>query len=47
MDITVLIPVYNEKNTIKEIINRVQVTEIPSEILIVDDGSSRWDTCDP
>ncbi|MCK4725350.1 MAG: glycosyltransferase family 2 protein [Anaerolineales bacterium] len=40
MDITVLIPVYNEKNTIKEIINRVQVTEIPSEILIVDDGSS-------
>ena len=40
MDITVLIPVYNEKNTIKEIINRVQATEIPSEILIVDDGSS-------
>jgi glycosyltransferase involved in cell wall biosynthesis len=40
MDITVLIPVYNEKNTIKEIIIRVQATEIPSEILIVDDGSS-------
>jgi len=40
MDITVLIPVYNEKNTIEEIINRVQVTKIPSEILVVDDGSS-------
>ena len=40
MDITVLIPVYNEKNTIEEIIHRVQVTKIPSEILVVDDGSS-------
>jgi len=40
MDITVLIPVYNEKNTIEEIINRVRVTKIPSEILVVDDGSS-------
>lgn len=40
MEITVLIPVYNEKNTIEEIINRVQATNLPSEILIVDDGSS-------
>ncbi len=40
MDISVLIPVYNEKNTIEEIIKRVQNTKIPSEILIVDDGSS-------
>ena len=40
MDITVLVPVFNEKNTIEEILNRVQATKIPSEILIVDDGSS-------
>ncbi|MFC2025643.1 glycosyltransferase family 2 protein [Chloroflexota bacterium] len=39
MNITVIIPVYNEINTIEEIIRRVQKTEIPNEILIVDDGS--------
>jgi glycosyltransferase involved in cell wall biosynthesis len=39
MDITVLIPVYNEINTIEEIIQRVQRMDIASEILIVDDGS--------
>lgn len=39
MDISVVIPVYNEKNTIKEIIKRVKATELVSEIIIVDDGS--------
>ncbi|MBS1250552.1 MAG: Polyprenol monophosphomannose synthase [Chloroflexi bacterium] len=39
MKITVLIPAYNEVHTIREILKRVQATEIPHEILIVDDGS--------
>jgi glycosyltransferase involved in cell wall biosynthesis len=40
MKITVVIPVYNEANTIDEIIRRVAATRLPTEILIVDDGSS-------
>jgi len=39
MKITVLIPAYNEVYTIREILKRVQETQIPNEILIVDDGS--------
>ncbi len=39
MNITVLIPVYNEQKTIQEILRRVQATQVASEILIVDDGS--------
>jgi glycosyltransferase involved in cell wall biosynthesis len=39
MNLTVLIPVYNEVNTIEEIVTRVQSMNIASEILIVDDGS--------
>jgi len=40
MKISVIIPVYNECNTIQEIIRKVQATGIPNEIVIVDDGSS-------
>ena len=36
----VMIPAYNEKDTIDEIIKRVQETNIIDEILIVDDGST-------
>ena len=39
MNITVLIPVYNELNTIEEIVKRVRSMGVASEILIVDDGS--------
>lgn len=39
MKLTVLMPVYNEIHTLKEIIQRVQTTALASEILIVDDGS--------
>ncbi|MBN1667484.1 MAG: glycosyltransferase family 2 protein [Anaerolineales bacterium] len=39
MKVTVLIPAYNEKQTITEIVARVKATGIPDEILIVDDGS--------
>lgn len=40
MKLSVVVPVYNEKNTIKEIINRVNNVNIEKEIIIVDDGSS-------
>lgn len=39
MKITVIIPAYNESNTIEEILQRVQAMEMADEILIVDDGS--------
>jgi glycosyltransferase involved in cell wall biosynthesis len=39
MNITVIIPAYNEINTIEEILRRVQKMEIANEILVVDDGS--------
>ena len=39
MEITVIIPVYNEIQTIEEIIRRVQATSLVDEILVVDDGS--------
>ena len=39
MKLSVLIPVYNEKNTIREIIKRVLDTGLATEIVIVDDGS--------
>jgi len=39
MRITVIIPVFNEKHTILEILSRVQKTGIPDEILVIDDGS--------
>jgi len=40
MKLSVIIPVYNETNTIEEIINRVQAVNLNKEIIIVDDNSS-------
>jgi glycosyltransferase involved in cell wall biosynthesis len=39
MKITVIIPAYNEKDTIREIVQRVNQTGLAGEILVVDDGS--------
>jgi glycosyltransferase involved in cell wall biosynthesis len=39
MNLSVIIPVYNEKNTVREIVRRVQSTGLVWEILMVDDGS--------
>jgi glycosyltransferase involved in cell wall biosynthesis len=39
MNLSVIIPVYNEKNTVREIVHRVQATGLAWEILMVDDGS--------
>jgi glycosyltransferase involved in cell wall biosynthesis len=38
--LSVVIPVYNEVETIKEIISRVQAVDLEKEVIIVDDGST-------
>ena len=38
--LSVVIPAYNEKDTIREIIRRVRAAPIPKEIIVVDDGST-------
>lgn len=40
MKLSVIVPVYNEKNTIAEILHRVQAVQLADEIIVVDDGSS-------
>ena len=40
MKLSVVIPVYNEANTIAEIVGRVQASPIDKEIIIVDDFST-------
>jgi glycosyltransferase involved in cell wall biosynthesis len=40
MNISVIIPAYNEINTIEEILQRVQAVQLANEILVVDDGST-------
>ena len=39
MKLSVIIPIYNEINTLEEIISRVQSTNLADEIVLVDDGS--------
>jgi len=39
MELSVIIPVFNERNTIDEIIRRVEAVNLATEIIIVDDGS--------
>lgn len=38
--LSVVIPAYNERATIREIIRRVEASPVPKEIIVVDDGSS-------
>jgi len=40
MNLTVIIPVYNEQRTISEIIHRVQAMNLASEVVVIDDGST-------
>lgn len=40
MEISVLIPVYNEQNTISNIIQKVLSLETEKEIIVIDDGST-------
>jgi glycosyltransferase involved in cell wall biosynthesis len=37
--LSVLIPVYNEKDTIEELLRRVKASPVDKEIIVVDDGS--------
>ena len=39
MKLSVIIPIYNEVESIREIVNRVQETKLAWEIVLVDDGS--------
>jgi glycosyltransferase involved in cell wall biosynthesis len=38
--ISVVVPVYNEKATVAEIVRRIRAVPIPKEIILVDDGST-------
>jgi len=38
--LSVLMPVYNEKDTIREILERVKASPVDKEIILVDDGST-------
>jgi glycosyltransferase involved in cell wall biosynthesis len=40
MDVSVIMPVFNECDTIHEILKRVQQVPVVSEIIIIDDGST-------
>jgi glycosyltransferase involved in cell wall biosynthesis len=40
MKLSVVMPVYNEKPTIREIVEKVQAVDLDKELLIVDDGST-------
>ncbi len=40
MKLSVVIPVYNENGTIREVLERVRAVPIPKEVIVVDDGSS-------
>ncbi len=40
MTLSVIIPVYNERNTLDTILDRVRATKLADEILLVDDGST-------
>lgn len=40
MKVSVIVPVYNERDTVAEILHRVAATGIPHEIIVVDDGST-------
>ena len=38
--LSVVIPVYNERQSVRELVRRVEAVAIPKEIVIVDDGST-------
>jgi glycosyltransferase involved in cell wall biosynthesis len=40
MKISIIVPVYNEKDTIREILKKIEQVSLDKEIIVVDDGSS-------
>lgn len=37
--VSVVVPVYNERATIREVLRRLQATSLPLQVIVVDDGS--------
>jgi len=40
LKLSVIVPVYNERETVREILERVRAVEVEKEIVVVDDGST-------
>ena len=40
MDLSIVVPVYNERKTIKEVIKKLQALPLETKIILVDDGST-------
>lgn len=40
MKLSVLMPIYNEANTLAEAVSRVRGVDVPKEIILIDDGST-------
>ncbi len=40
MKLSVIVPVYNERETVREILERVRAVEVEKEIIVIDDGST-------
>src|SRR3989339_2270519 len=40
MTVSVIVPCYNERNTIREVVSRVESLSFEKQIIIVDDGST-------
>ena len=38
--LSIIIPVYNEKNTVEKLVNKVDKVKINKQVIIVDDGSA-------
>ena len=40
MKLSVVVPIFNEKNTIREVYDRIRAVDINKEIILIDDGST-------
>ena len=38
--LSVVVPIYNERSTLEEIVRRIRAVPVPKEILLIDDGST-------
>ena len=40
MKLSIIIPVYNEENAVKEVIDKIRSLSFEKEIIVIDDGST-------
>ena len=40
MKLSVIIPIYNEENTLAELVRQVQAVDVSKELILIDDGST-------